>query len=181
MTPTSSVHGVSDTIVRLFTQEFFSFCSTQSGSILIIALMFLRMEPVPKRLAGLILLALCVVGCSGQHWSYGLRPGGKRNAENLINSFREVSLSHPQKQTWLIWLNDQIQLVTILTFCVCSNRAPLDSVLGIPGVIRHLQSQVPFLLSSQMRTNKAKKRNNSKECSHKSRVVVLRAHKLPEG
>ncbi|KAM7143418.1 progonadoliberin-1 isoform 1-T1 [Molossus nigricans] len=51
--------------------------------------MFLRMEPVPQRLAGLILLALCVAGCSGQHWSYGLRPGGKRNAENLINSFRE--------------------------------------------------------------------------------------------
>ncbi|XP_014316556.1 progonadoliberin-1 [Myotis lucifugus] len=51
--------------------------------------MFIRMEPIPKLLAGLILLTLCVVSCSSQHWSYGLRPGGKRNAENLIDSFQE--------------------------------------------------------------------------------------------
>ncbi|KAB0373514.1 hypothetical protein FD755_015173 [Muntiacus reevesi] len=49
------------------------------------------MEPTPKLLAGLILLTLCVVGCSGQHWSYGLRPGGKRNAENVIDSFQEIA------------------------------------------------------------------------------------------
>ncbi|XP_055284124.1 progonadoliberin-1 [Moschus berezovskii] len=49
------------------------------------------MEPTPKYLAGLILLTLCVVGCSGQHWSYGLRPGGKRNAENVIDSFQEIA------------------------------------------------------------------------------------------
>ncbi|XP_016069671.1 PREDICTED: progonadoliberin-1 [Miniopterus natalensis] len=64
--------------------------------------MFLRMEPIPKLLAGLILLTWCVVGCSGQHWSYGLRPGGKRNAENLIDSFQEVTkvvdqLAEPQR------------------------------------------------------------------------------------
>ncbi|XP_006864438.1 PREDICTED: progonadoliberin-1 [Chrysochloris asiatica] len=53
--------------------------------------MFLRMEPTPKLLAGLILLTLCVVGCFSQHWSYGLRPGGKRNAENLIDSFQEIT------------------------------------------------------------------------------------------
>ncbi|XP_022450743.2 progonadoliberin-1 [Delphinapterus leucas] len=53
--------------------------------------MFLRMEPSPKLLAGLILLTLCVVGCSSQHWSYGLRPGGKRNAENVLDSFQEVT------------------------------------------------------------------------------------------
>ncbi|XP_003364546.4 progonadoliberin-1 isoform X1 [Equus quagga] len=53
--------------------------------------MFLRMEPIPKLLAGLILLTLCVVGCSSQHWSYGLRPGGKRNADNLIDSFQEIA------------------------------------------------------------------------------------------
>nr|XP_023406765.1 progonadoliberin-1 [Loxodonta africana] len=53
--------------------------------------MFLRMKMVPKLLAGLILLTLCVVGCSSQHWSYGLRPGGKRNADNLIDSFQEIA------------------------------------------------------------------------------------------
>ncbi|XP_002914474.2 progonadoliberin-1 isoform X1 [Ailuropoda melanoleuca] len=53
--------------------------------------MFLRMEPIPKLIAGLLLLTLCVVGCSGQHWSYGLRPGGKRNAEKLIDSFQEIA------------------------------------------------------------------------------------------
>ncbi|XP_032711689.1 progonadoliberin-1 [Lontra canadensis] len=61
--------------------------------------MFLRMEPIPKLVAGLLLLTLCVVGCSGQHWSYGLRPGGKRNAENLIDSFQELAeeLDQPAK------------------------------------------------------------------------------------
>ncbi|XP_010376453.2 progonadoliberin-1 isoform X2 [Rhinopithecus roxellana] len=49
-----------------------------------------RMEPIPKLLAGLILLTLCVEGCSSQHWSYGLRPGGKRDAENLMDSFQEI-------------------------------------------------------------------------------------------
>ncbi|XP_004414192.1 PREDICTED: progonadoliberin-1 [Odobenus rosmarus divergens] len=53
--------------------------------------MFLRMEPIPKLVAGLLLLTLCVVGCQGQHWSYGLRPGGKRNAENVIESFQEIA------------------------------------------------------------------------------------------
>ncbi|XP_070924584.1 progonadoliberin-1 isoform X1 [Macaca nemestrina] len=48
------------------------------------------MEPIPKLLAGLILLTLCVEGCSSQHWSYGLRPGGKRDAENLMDSFQEI-------------------------------------------------------------------------------------------
>ncbi|XP_036894577.1 progonadoliberin-1 isoform X2 [Sturnira hondurensis] len=49
------------------------------------------MELIPRLLAGLILLTLCVVGSSSQHWSYGLRPGGKRNAENLLDSFREIA------------------------------------------------------------------------------------------
>ncbi|XP_010346050.1 progonadoliberin-1 [Saimiri boliviensis] len=52
--------------------------------------MCLRMELIPKLLAGLILLTLCVAGCSSQHWSYGLRPGGKRDAENFIDSFQEI-------------------------------------------------------------------------------------------
>ncbi|XP_004685443.1 PREDICTED: progonadoliberin-1 [Condylura cristata] len=54
------------------------------------------MEPIPKVLAGLILLTLCVMGCSSQHWSYGLRPGGKRDAENLIDSFQEVTKESDQ-------------------------------------------------------------------------------------
>uniref|UniRef100_A0A8C8ZAP3 Progonadoliberin n=1 Tax=Prolemur simus TaxID=1328070 RepID=A0A8C8ZAP3_PROSS len=59
------------------------------------------MAPIPKLLVGLILLTLCVEGCSSQHWSYGLRPGGKRNAENVIESFHEVAkevdqLAEPQ-------------------------------------------------------------------------------------
>ncbi|XP_042553728.1 progonadoliberin-1 [Dipodomys spectabilis] len=49
------------------------------------------MEPVPKLLAALVLLALCMESCSSQHWSYGLRPGGKRNAENLLDSFQEIA------------------------------------------------------------------------------------------
>ncbi|XP_006884979.1 PREDICTED: progonadoliberin-1 [Elephantulus edwardii] len=64
--------------------------------------MFLRMEPIIKLLAGLTLLTLCVMGSAGQHWSYGLRPGGKRNAENVIDSFQEIAkeadqLKEPQR------------------------------------------------------------------------------------
>jgi hypothetical protein len=70
------------------------FRSFQSGSISDCSLTFLRMETIPKLLAVLILLTSCVEGCSSQHWSYGLRPGGKRNAENLVDSFQEVSSSH---------------------------------------------------------------------------------------
>ncbi|XP_007528951.1 progonadoliberin-1 [Erinaceus europaeus] len=53
--------------------------------------MFPRMEPLPRLLTGLFLLTLCVMGCSGQHWSYGLRPGGKRNVEHLADSFQEIA------------------------------------------------------------------------------------------
>ncbi|XP_007936950.1 progonadoliberin-1 [Orycteropus afer afer] len=59
------------------------------------------MELIPKLLTGFVLLTLCVVACSSQHWSYGLRPGGKRNAESLIDSFQEIAkevdqLAEPQ-------------------------------------------------------------------------------------
>lgn len=113
------------------------------------------MQPILKLLAGLTLLALCVVGCSSQHWSYGLRPGGKRNAENLIDSFKEVSLSQLQNKTWLTWFN-----VSILIVCVHPNSATVGLTLGIPGVLRHLGSK--FLLSVQLGINVAKKRNDSK-------------------
>ncbi|XP_060509212.1 progonadoliberin-1 [Panthera onca] len=49
------------------------------------------MEAIPKLVAGFLLLTLCVVGCSSQHWSYGLRPGGKRSTENLIDAFQEIA------------------------------------------------------------------------------------------
>ncbi|KAM6149487.1 progonadoliberin-1 [Erethizon dorsatum] len=63
--------------------------------------MILRMGTIPKLLTGLILLTLCVENGSGQHWSYGLRPGGKRNAETLVDSFQEIAkeideLAEPQ-------------------------------------------------------------------------------------
>ncbi|XP_043845191.1 progonadoliberin-1 isoform X1 [Dromiciops gliroides] len=50
-----------------------------------------RMELTRKLLAGCLLLTLCVMISSGQHWSYGLRPGGKRDADNLIDSFQEMA------------------------------------------------------------------------------------------
>lgn len=56
-------------------------------------LMCLRVEMIPKLIAAVLLLSLCLEGCSSQHWSYGLRPGGKRSAEHLVDSFQEVSWS----------------------------------------------------------------------------------------
>lgn len=122
------------------------------------------MQPIPKLLAGLILLTLYVVGCSSQHWSYGLRPGGKRNAENVIDSFKEVSLSRLQNTTWLIWFN-----VSILIVCVHPYSATVGLTLGILGVLRHLGSK--FLLSVQTGINETKKRNNSKRISNKCKTV----------
>lgn len=146
MTPTFIFYWVSDINVKLFTKGFFTFCSIQPGCILTVALIFLRMEPIPKLLAGLILLTLCVAGCSSQHWSYGLRPGGKRNVENLIDSFQEVSLSQLQNNYTNILRQP--------------NCATLGSTLCIQEVLRHLD-KVPFLLSIQMGTNEAKNKNNS--------------------
>ncbi|XP_061448793.1 progonadoliberin-1 [Rhineura floridana] len=37
------------------------------------------------------LLVISLTICSAQHWSYGLQPGGKRDAENLIESFQEIA------------------------------------------------------------------------------------------
>ncbi|XP_008585176.1 PREDICTED: progonadoliberin-1 isoform X1 [Galeopterus variegatus] len=86
--------------------------------------MFLRMELIPKLLAGLMLLIFCVEGCSGQHWSYGLRPGGKRNAENLIDSFREIAqevdkLAEPQRME-------------------CTIHQPRSSLRDLKGVLESL-------------------------------------------
>ncbi|XP_006992091.3 progonadoliberin-1 isoform X1 [Peromyscus maniculatus bairdii] len=64
-------------------------------------LMSPRVEMIPKLTAAVLLLSLCLEGCSSQHWSYGLRPGGKRNAEHLVESFQEMGedvdqLAEPQ-------------------------------------------------------------------------------------
>ncbi|NXW91437.1 GON1 protein, partial [Alopecoenas beccarii] len=42
-------------------------------------------------LVGALLFVLSVEACSAQHWSYGLQPGGKRNAENLLESLQEIA------------------------------------------------------------------------------------------
>ncbi|XP_007428205.1 progonadoliberin-1 [Python bivittatus] len=36
----------------------------------------------------LLLISLSI--CCAQHWSYGFQPGGKRDVENLIDSFQEI-------------------------------------------------------------------------------------------
>ncbi|NXA22252.1 GON1 protein, partial [Ibidorhyncha struthersii] len=49
------------------------------------------MEKSGKIFASVLLFVLSVEICSAQHWSYGLQPGGKRNAENLVESFQEIA------------------------------------------------------------------------------------------
>ncbi|NXA41718.1 GON1 protein, partial [Eudromia elegans] len=48
------------------------------------------MEKCRKILLSVVLLIVAVEICLAQHWSYGLQPGGKRNAENLAESFQEI-------------------------------------------------------------------------------------------
>ncbi|XP_010214706.1 PREDICTED: progonadoliberin-1 [Tinamus guttatus] len=48
------------------------------------------MEKCRKILLSVVLLLAAVEICLAQHWSYGLQPGGKRNAENLAESFQEI-------------------------------------------------------------------------------------------
>lgn len=48
------------------------------------------MEKSRKIFVGVLLFVLSMETCSAQHWSYGLQPGGKRNAENLLESLQEV-------------------------------------------------------------------------------------------
>ncbi|CAO2591410.1 Gnrh1 [Lemmus lemmus] len=55
---------------------------------------------IPKLIAAVLLLSLCLEGCSSQHWSYGLRPGGKRSAEHLVDSFQEVSWTALTHSRW---------------------------------------------------------------------------------
>ncbi|XP_074020246.1 progonadoliberin-1 [Numenius arquata] len=49
------------------------------------------MEKSRKICVGVLLFVMSVEICLAQHWSYGLQPGGKRNAENLVESFQEMA------------------------------------------------------------------------------------------
>ncbi|NXJ75256.1 GON1 protein, partial [Trogon melanurus] len=49
------------------------------------------MEKPRKIVVGVLLFVLSVEICLAQHWSYGLQPGGKRNAENLVEPFQEMA------------------------------------------------------------------------------------------
>ncbi|NXD68798.1 GON1 protein, partial [Eolophus roseicapillus] len=49
------------------------------------------MEKSRKIFVSLLLFVLSVEICSAQHWSYGLQPGGKRSAENMMESFQEAA------------------------------------------------------------------------------------------
>ncbi|NXJ66442.1 GON1 protein, partial [Rostratula benghalensis] len=48
------------------------------------------MEKSWKIFVGVLLFVVSVEICLAQHWSYGLQPGGKRNAENLAEPFQEI-------------------------------------------------------------------------------------------
>ncbi|NXI65385.1 GON1 protein, partial [Anseranas semipalmata] len=49
------------------------------------------MEKSRKIFVGVLLFTMSVEICLAQHWSYGLQPGGKRNAENPAESFQEIA------------------------------------------------------------------------------------------
>ncbi|NXY85094.1 GON1 protein, partial [Alcedo cyanopectus] len=49
------------------------------------------MEKSRKIFASALLFVLAVEICLAQHWSYGLQPGGKRDAESLAESFQELA------------------------------------------------------------------------------------------
>lgn len=48
------------------------------------------MQKSRKAFVGILLFIVSVEICLAQHWSYGLQPGGKRNADNLGELFQEV-------------------------------------------------------------------------------------------
>ncbi|XP_014798638.1 PREDICTED: progonadoliberin-1 [Calidris pugnax] len=49
------------------------------------------MEKSRKIFFGVLLFVMSVEICLAQHWSYGLQPGGKRNAESPVESFQEIT------------------------------------------------------------------------------------------
>ncbi|NXU43076.1 GON1 protein, partial [Drymodes brunneopygia] len=53
----------------------------------------------PRRMVATVLLCVLAVGlCLGQHWSYGLQPGGKRSPEVLLGPFQEIANEMEQSE-----------------------------------------------------------------------------------
>ncbi|NWW87488.1 GON1 protein, partial [Rhynochetos jubatus] len=48
------------------------------------------MQKSRKIFANVLLLVACVDMCLAQHWSYGLQPGGKRNADAPVDPSQEI-------------------------------------------------------------------------------------------
>ncbi|NXO05121.1 GON1 protein, partial [Rhinopomastus cyanomelas] len=55
------------------------------------------MEKSRKIFVSALLLLVSMEICLAQHWSFGLQPGGKRNAEQLVEPLQEIAseLDHP--------------------------------------------------------------------------------------
>ncbi|XP_035201067.1 progonadoliberin-1 [Oxyura jamaicensis] len=49
------------------------------------------MEKSRKAFVGILLFTVSVEICLAQHWSYGLQPGGKRDADNLGEALQEIA------------------------------------------------------------------------------------------
>ncbi|NXS82960.1 GON1 protein, partial [Erpornis zantholeuca] len=49
------------------------------------------MERSRRSVASALLCVLCVRLCLAQHWSYGLQPGGKRSAGDLLGPLQEIA------------------------------------------------------------------------------------------
>lgn len=107
-----------------------------------VALMFLRMEPISKLLAGLILLTLCVVGCSSQHWSYGLRP------VYLMHPVWKIRFPWPKLVFGTISLETAVDIADLGTKKMLSAQLPDAEVRGWRWhqVIRNLCEHVRCLI-----------------------------------
>ncbi|XP_062995289.1 progonadoliberin-1 [Elgaria multicarinata webbii] len=49
------------------------------------------MENSGALFVGFFLMLILLSVCSAQHWSYGFQPGGKRDADNLMETFQEIT------------------------------------------------------------------------------------------
>lgn len=83
------------------------------------------MEKPAKTFVSILLFVLAVEICVAQHWSYGLQPGGKRNAENAVGSFPEVG-SGRKTTCWLSWApfpvkdaSEEEGTEALLSTCTC--------------------------------------------------------------
>ncbi|NXQ62051.1 GON1 protein, partial [Anthoscopus minutus] len=72
------------------------------------------MEKSRRVVASVLLCVLAVGLCLGQHWSYGLQPGGKRSAQVLLGPFQEIAnemekLEEVQQSECPGWQNSRIR------------------------------------------------------------------------